>query len=128
MGVIAMKVFGQDQLAEAAPVEKLLAYALSLPVSLASCGMPKVEFIERNVALACDFTPMTGRRAAAAEGVDRGRAQGLHEGVLPATRGRLNLGCRSPAGPVLPAGGPPGPRPRRQFACPPRPPSRWPSP
>ena len=36
MGVIAMKVFGQDQLVGAAPIEKLLAYALSLPVSLAS--------------------------------------------------------------------------------------------
>jgi hypothetical protein len=58
MGVIAMKVFGQDQLVDAAPVEKLLVYALSLPVSLASCGMPKVEFIERNVALARDFQPM----------------------------------------------------------------------
>src|SRR5262249_21184065 len=34
MGVIAMKVFGQEQLVGAAPIEKLLAYALSLPVSL----------------------------------------------------------------------------------------------
>jgi predicted aldo/keto reductase-like oxidoreductase len=58
MGVIAMKVFGQDQIVAAAPIDKLLAYALSLPVSLASCGMPKVEFIERNVALARDFRPM----------------------------------------------------------------------
>ena len=58
LGVIAMKVFGQDQLVDAAPVEKLLAYALSLPVSLASCGMPKVEFIERNALLARDFRPM----------------------------------------------------------------------
>ncbi len=58
MGVIAMKVFGQDQIAGAAPVDRLLAYALSLPVSLASCGMPKVEFIERNVAVAREFRPM----------------------------------------------------------------------
>jgi uncharacterized protein len=58
MGVIAMKVCGQDQLVDAALAEKLLAYALSLPVSLASCGMPKTEFIERNVALARDFRPM----------------------------------------------------------------------
>jgi len=58
MGVIAMKVFGQDQLVEAAPVEKLFAYALSLPVSLASCGMPKVEYIERNAELARIFAPM----------------------------------------------------------------------
>jgi predicted aldo/keto reductase-like oxidoreductase len=58
MGVIAMKVFGQDQLVDAAPVEKLLAYAWSLPVSLVSCGMPKAEFIERNTALAREFRPM----------------------------------------------------------------------
>ena len=58
MGVIAMKVFGQGQLHEAATVDQLLAYALSLPVSLASCGMPKLEFIDRNVALARDFRPM----------------------------------------------------------------------
>jgi uncharacterized protein len=58
MGVIAMKVFGQDQITAAAPVEKLLLYSLSLPVSLASCGMPKLEFIERNVAIARGFQPM----------------------------------------------------------------------
>ena len=58
MGVIAMKVFGQDQIVGAAPIDKLLAYALSLPVSLASLGMPKPEFIERNIQLARDFTPM----------------------------------------------------------------------
>src|SRR4051794_18573970 len=55
MGVIAMKVFGQDQLVGAAPVEKMLAYALSLPVSLTSLGMPKVEFIAKNVELARNF-------------------------------------------------------------------------
>jgi len=60
MGVIAMKVFGQDQLAGAAPIEKMLTYALSLPVSLTSLGMPKPEFIERNVEIARDFRPMSG--------------------------------------------------------------------
>jgi predicted aldo/keto reductase-like oxidoreductase len=60
MGVIAMKVFAQDQLVGAAPIEQLLTYALSLPVSLASLGMPKPEFIERNIELARAFTPMTG--------------------------------------------------------------------
>ena len=58
MGVIAMKVFGQDQITAAAPIDKLLAYALSLPVSLASLGMPKPEFIEANIQLARAFTPM----------------------------------------------------------------------
>ena len=60
MGVIAMKVFGQDQLVGAAPIEKMLAYALSLPVSLTSLGMPKAEFIDRNAELARNFRPMSG--------------------------------------------------------------------
>ena len=59
MGIIAMKVFAQDQIVGAAPIEKLLAYSLSLPVSLASLGMPKPEFIERNLELARAFTPMS---------------------------------------------------------------------
>jgi predicted aldo/keto reductase-like oxidoreductase len=59
MGLIAMKVFGQEQLIGSAPIDKLLTYALSLPVSLASCGMPKLEYIEKNVALAASFKPMS---------------------------------------------------------------------
>jgi uncharacterized protein len=59
LGIIAMKVFGQDQLVGAAPIEALLRYTWSLPVSLTSLGMPKLAFIERNVALARGFTPMT---------------------------------------------------------------------
>jgi predicted aldo/keto reductase-like oxidoreductase len=58
LGVIAMKVFGQDQLIGTAPIEKMLGYALSLPVSVASCGMPKREYIEANLAMARRFTPM----------------------------------------------------------------------
>jgi aryl-alcohol dehydrogenase-like predicted oxidoreductase len=61
MGVIAMKVFGQEQLLGAAPAEKLLAYALSLPISLASLGMPRREHIERNAAQARAFKPMSAR-------------------------------------------------------------------
>jgi hypothetical protein len=38
----------------------MLTYALSLPVSLASVGMPKLDFIERNIELARTFKPMTG--------------------------------------------------------------------
>src|SRR5690348_3716026 len=59
LGVIAMKVFGQDQLVGSAPIEKLLQYALSLPVSLTSLGMPKLEYIERNVEVARNFTPIS---------------------------------------------------------------------
>jgi aryl-alcohol dehydrogenase-like predicted oxidoreductase len=58
LGVIAMKVFGQEQLLGAASVEQLVGYALSLPVSLASLGMPRLEYIERNAALARAFKPL----------------------------------------------------------------------
>lgn len=58
MGIIAMKVFGQDQIIGDASIADLLTYSLSLPVSLASLGMPKPEFIERNIELAANFQPM----------------------------------------------------------------------
>lgn len=60
MGVIAMKVFGQEQLLGAASVENLLAYVLSLPISLASLGMPRLEHIEKNASLACTSKRMSG--------------------------------------------------------------------
>jgi hypothetical protein len=59
VGIIAMKVFAQDQIIGAAPIDKLLRYSLSLPVSLCSLGMPKPEFIERNIELARTFSPMS---------------------------------------------------------------------
>lgn len=58
MGVIAMKVFAQDALTSDASVEKLLYYSLSLPVTTAVVGMPKMEQIERNVELAKAFKPL----------------------------------------------------------------------
>jgi predicted aldo/keto reductase-like oxidoreductase len=58
MGVIAMKVFAQDQLVGKASAEQLLYYSLSLPVSLASVGMPKPEMLEENLALVRRFTPL----------------------------------------------------------------------
>jgi len=62
MGIIAMKVFGQEHLLGAASVEQLLAYALSLPVSLASVGMPQPEHIEHNAAFARSFKSMSSRQ------------------------------------------------------------------
>jgi hypothetical protein len=59
MGIIAMKVFGQDRLLGAgASPDKLLYYALSLPVSLATIGMPKPELLERNITLGRAFEPL----------------------------------------------------------------------
>ena len=48
----------QDGLAGQAPSEKLLYYALSLPVALAVVGMPTLEMLEQNVAMAKAFKPM----------------------------------------------------------------------
>jgi len=58
MGVIAMKVFAQEGLSGKAPAEKLIQYALSLPVSAVVIGMPKPEFIDANVAAAKSFKAM----------------------------------------------------------------------
>jgi predicted aldo/keto reductase-like oxidoreductase len=53
MGVIAMKIFGQEALVGAAPPDKLLYYSLSLPgVHAAVVGMPKPEHMDENVKLA----------------------------------------------------------------------------
>lgn len=62
IGIIGMKVFGQEQLLGAAPLEQLLTYVLSLPVSLASVGMPHLEHIEQNARLASSFKPMSARQ------------------------------------------------------------------
>jgi len=58
MGVIAMKVFAQEGLLNQAPLEKLMYYSLSLPVTLVTVGMPKPEYIDHNVALAKAYKPM----------------------------------------------------------------------
>lgn len=58
MGVLAMKAFAQDALAGQAPPEKLLYYPLSLPVTAAVVGMPKLEHIEDNVGLVKAFRPL----------------------------------------------------------------------
>ena len=53
-----MKVFGQDWLKDKAPVEKLIYYSMSLPVSAAVIGMPKREYLERNASLAWNFASL----------------------------------------------------------------------
>ena len=74
MGVIAMKVFGQEQLLGAASVENLLAYVLSLPISLASLGMPRLEHIEKNASLACTSKRMSGsQRRKLSETIEAGK-------------------------------------------------------
>jgi aryl-alcohol dehydrogenase-like predicted oxidoreductase len=60
LGVILMKVTAQEKLlgAGGADASALLRYGWSLPVSTVVCGMPKVAFLEANVASARAFTPM----------------------------------------------------------------------
>lgn len=65
LGVILMKVTAQDKLVGAdagkVGIEPLIRYALSLPVSTAVIGMPKLQFIDQNVAIAKSFKPMSAR-------------------------------------------------------------------
>lgn len=58
MGVIAMKVFAQEALSGKAPAEKLIGYSMSLPVSAVVVGMPKLDFVDRNIATAKAFKAM----------------------------------------------------------------------
>ena len=62
LGVIAMKVTGQEFLlgkdAGKTDIDSLLRYSLSLPVTTAVIGMPRVEFIEHNTELARNFAPL----------------------------------------------------------------------
>ena len=62
LGVIAMKVTGQEFLlgndAGKTDIDSLLRYSLSLPVTTAVIGMPRVEFIEHNTDLARNFAPL----------------------------------------------------------------------
>ena len=61
MGAISMKVLAQEALVGQATAEKLLYYSLSLPVSTAVVGMPKLDHIEENVRLAKAFKPLLPR-------------------------------------------------------------------
>jgi len=62
LGIIAMKITGQESLIGRSPARaeatELIRYALSLPVSVATVGMPKLEFIRTNTTFARSFTPM----------------------------------------------------------------------
>ena len=59
LGIIAMKVFGQDDIisAKSTPAQ-LLQYSLSLPVSVCTMGVPKHEYLHANVATARAFKPL----------------------------------------------------------------------
>ncbi len=62
LGIIAMKVTGQEFLVgtgeNKANINQLLRYSMSLPVTTAVIGMPRVEHIEQNVEIARTFKPL----------------------------------------------------------------------
>jgi uncharacterized protein len=62
LGILAMKITGQEMLvgtgADKSEMEKLLRYALSLPVAAAVVGMPTQEMIRQNAESARNFEPM----------------------------------------------------------------------
>lgn len=58
MGVIAMKIFAQEGLSGKATAEKLISYSLSLPVAVCVLGMPQLDFIDQNIAIAKAYRPM----------------------------------------------------------------------
>ena len=59
MGVIAMKIYGQEKLNGKATPAELISYSLSLPVTAVVIGMPKPEHLEVNVAAVKGFQPMS---------------------------------------------------------------------
>jgi uncharacterized protein len=63
LGVILMKVTAQEKLvgegAGKADIESLIRYALTLPVSAAVIGMPRVQFIDQNIAAVKSFKPLS---------------------------------------------------------------------
>jgi predicted aldo/keto reductase-like oxidoreductase len=65
LGVIAMKVTGQEFLlgndAGKADITSLLRYSMSLPVTTAVVGMPRLEMLQHNVEVARSFSPLSDK-------------------------------------------------------------------
>jgi uncharacterized protein len=63
LGIIAMKVTGQEFLlgntAGKADIDSLLHYSMSLPVTTAVVGMPKLDMLEHNITLARNFSQLS---------------------------------------------------------------------
>jgi hypothetical protein len=62
LGIIAMKVTGQEYLLGSgsgkSDVSSLLRYSMSLPVTTAVVGMPRLEMLEHNIEVARSFSPL----------------------------------------------------------------------
>jgi len=62
LGIIAMKITGQEYLLGSgsgkSEISSLLRYSMSLPVTTAVVGMPRLEMLEHNVEVARNFAPL----------------------------------------------------------------------
>ncbi len=62
LGIIAMKVTGQEYLlgsgSAKSDISSLLRYSMSLPVSTTVVGMPRLDMLEHNVEVARNFSPL----------------------------------------------------------------------
>jgi hypothetical protein len=97
LGIIGMKVMGQDNLLQPCPAKAdpvmLFRYTLTLPVAAVVLGMPTHDLIRQNAAWARAFKPLSelqmkefSRQTAA--------AQGVHRPDIRRSRGRLSFaGC-----------------------------------
>ena len=65
LGIIAMKVTGQEYLLGSgsgkSDISSLLRYSISLPVTTAVVGMPRLEMLEHNIEVARSFSPLPGQ-------------------------------------------------------------------
>ncbi|GAB4231694.1 MAG: hypothetical protein Kow00109_03960 [Acidobacteriota bacterium] len=63
LGILAMKIAGQERLLGEEPgkatMRELLSYTLSLPVASCIVGMPRPEHLEENLAIARSFRPLS---------------------------------------------------------------------
>ncbi|HYK88806.1 MAG TPA: aldo/keto reductase [Acidobacteriota bacterium] len=63
LGIIAMKVSGQEFLLGDVPgktnIDSLLRYSMSLPVTTAVVGMPRLEFLDHNIDIARNYAPLS---------------------------------------------------------------------
>jgi uncharacterized protein len=62
LGIIAMKVTGQEYLLGSgsgkSDISSLLRYSMSLPVTTAVVGMPRLDMLEHNIEVARSFSPL----------------------------------------------------------------------
>jgi hypothetical protein len=89
MGVLGMKVFAQEALVGQATPRKLLYYTLSLPVTAAVVGMPKLEFLEEDVRLARTFQPLPAAEMQEISGRLSARNKQALDRFFAASRGRV---------------------------------------